>query len=130
MLNNHFILLSSCCDAINKAMDTAFVGHIGGGGYIYSVTRLHSKAQNTYSAYSAYSTYSYCNTYSAGQDQIYFSEFVLCHLDGHCVFAQRGHSANYYVVYPGKTPLKTTHLEKHARSIQNSIGGAEFRILP
>ena len=29
---------------------------------------------------------------------------------------------------PG-TPLKTTHLQKHARSIQNSIGGAEFRTL-
>ena len=29
------------------------------------------------------------------------------------VFAQRGHSANYYVVYSGNTP-KTTHLQKDA----------------
>ena len=28
-----------------------------------------------------------------------------------------------------ETPPKTTHLQKHALSIQNSIGGAEFRTL-
>ena len=41
------------------------------------------------------------------------------------------HSASYYVVYPGNTPGTPSPppLQKHARSIQNRIGGAEFRTL-
>ena len=53
-----------------------------------------------------------------------------CALGG--IFAQRGHSAGtapvITVFIPG-TPLKTTPLQKHARSIQTSIGGANFRTL-
>ena len=48
------------------------------------------------------------------------------------VFAQRGHSAltvpNITLLIP-ETPLQTTPLQKRAWSIQNSIGGAEFRTL-
>ena len=48
------------------------------------------------------------------------------------VFAQRRHSAGTAPIItlfiPG-TPLKNTHLQKHALSIQNSIWGAEFRTL-
>ena len=44
------------------------------------------------------------------------------------VFAQRGHSANHYVVYPGNTP--ENHPPTEACMIHsNSIGGAEFRTL-
>ena len=44
------------------------------------------------------------------------------------VFAQRGHSANYYVVYPGNTP--ENHPPTEACMIHSkSMGGAEFRTL-
>ena len=48
------------------------------------------------------------------------------------VFAQCGHSAGtapIITLFIAGTPLKTTHLQKHARSIQNSLRGTEFRTL-
>ena len=46
--------------------------------------------------------------------------------------AQRGHSAGTAPIItlfiPG-TPLQSTHVQRHARSIPNSIGGAAFRTL-
>ena len=44
------------------------------------------------------------------------------------VFAQRGHSAGTAPIIT-LFPLKTTPLQKRARSIQHGIGGAEFRTL-
>ena len=44
-------------------------------------------------------------------------KYTLLHVFGG-VFAQRGHSANYYDDYPGNNP--ENHLRNHAQSIQNS----------
>ena len=44
-------------------------------------------------------------------------------------FSHSARTAPINTLFIPGTPLKTTHLQKDARSIQNSIGGAEFRTL-
>ena len=44
-------------------------------------------------------------------------------------FSHSAGTAPIIMLFIPGTPLKTTHLQKHARSIQNSIGYAEFRTL-